>query len=118
MFRFPVFIYHGRDAGYYGFPIHGNSGTKIGIDAGGFAVTPSTRTFTPDPEREERSERFLRENIPGVTIGNFTRLCFVSRPMSFVSVSLLLRKTPERHMKLDRKNQFNLVTASKPIEQM
>lgn len=64
--RFPVFIYYAPDGCYYGLPIHGNSGTKLGIDAAGNAVTPETRTFTPDEERETRSERFLKENIPTV----------------------------------------------------
>ena len=65
-FRFPIYIYHSDDYDFYGLPIHNNSGAKIGIDVGGPAVTPETRTFTPDPAREEICTKFLNELIPKV----------------------------------------------------
>ena len=46
--------------------IHGNSYSKIGIDAGGTAVTPETRTFTPDPSREKACVEFFSKYAPKV----------------------------------------------------
>jgi sarcosine oxidase len=96
--RFPVFIYYARDGCYYGLPIHGNTGTKLGIDAGGYPVTPSTRTFTPDPEREQRSERFLQENVPGFLGPKLlTKTCLYDMPYDrhFVIDTLASRGRPQ-----------------------
>ena len=65
--RFPVWIYHSEDHDYYGLPIHGNTGSKIGIDAGGPTVTPDTRTFTPDPVREQACIDLLGRILPSVS---------------------------------------------------
>lgn len=96
--RFPVFIYYAPDGCYYGLPIHGNSGTKLGIDAAGNAVTPETRTFTPDEERETRSERFLKENIP-TFLGPklYTKTCLYDMPYDrhFVIDTLQSRGRPQ-----------------------
>jgi sarcosine oxidase len=60
---FPVFQW--KDArSYYGFPIYGEVATKAAIDASGPAVTPETRTTTPDAAREGELESFLSTNIP------------------------------------------------------
>ena len=64
--RFPIYIYHGDDYDFYGLPIHNNSGAKIGIDVGGPAVTPQTRTFNPDSVREDICTDFLNKLIPKV----------------------------------------------------
>ncbi len=64
--RFPIYLYHGEETDIYGLPIHGNSGTKIGIDVGGPPVTPETRTFDPDPVREQVCVDFLNKLIPKV----------------------------------------------------
>lgn len=64
--RFPAFIYY-EDNGnfdFYSMPIHGNSGFKIGMDAMGPTVTAQTRTFEPDPVREETCRQFMRKNLP------------------------------------------------------
>ena len=54
---------------FYGLPIHGNSGTKIGIDAVlSPSVTPETRTFKPDPNREKVCTNFLSNIAPKVAI--------------------------------------------------
>ncbi|PIK39139.1 putative sarcosine oxidase isoform X5, partial [Apostichopus japonicus] len=62
--RFPHMIYHGEGKDLYTLPIYGNSGFKIGIDAGGPEVTPSTRNYTPDPVRVKYCEEFLKEFLP------------------------------------------------------
>ena len=55
-------------------PIHGNSGFKIGVDAGGPTVTPETRSFTPDPVREKNCIDFLKEVLPTVS---YTKIGFL-----------------------------------------
>lgn len=61
--RFPVWLFHGAHS-FYGFPIHGEVATKMGQHLAGPEVTPETRTFDPDPVREERYAEFLRTHIP------------------------------------------------------
>ena len=63
---FPVYIWDNDDHNYYGLPIHGNSGVKIGLDVGGPAVTADTRGFLPDPIREQTCTEFLRKYLPQV----------------------------------------------------
>ena len=48
----------------YALPLHGNTGFKIGIDAGGPVVTAGTRNFTPDPIREKKCIDFIQEILP------------------------------------------------------
>ncbi|KAI8491171.1 hypothetical protein Bbelb_312120 [Branchiostoma belcheri] len=62
--RYPTWISHTPDYDFYGLPIHGNTGSKIGIDAGGPRVTPETRTYVPDPVREKACVDFLQKYIP------------------------------------------------------
>ncbi|XP_078688309.1 monomeric sarcosine oxidase-like [Branchiostoma floridae x Branchiostoma belcheri] len=62
--RYPTWISHTPDYDFYGLPIHGNTGSKIGIDAGGPRVTPETRTYVPDPVREKACIDFLQKYIP------------------------------------------------------
>lgn len=80
--RFPIYLYHKPTYDYYGFPIHGNTGTKIGIDAVGPVVTAETRDFTPDPVREQQSIDFLKQTIPeflGPKI--VTKTCLYTMPL-------------------------------------
>jgi sarcosine oxidase len=78
--RFPVFMWNG-DEFYYGFPIHGEVATKAAIDPAGPVVTPDTRTFDPDPEREQRIEAWLRETIPGFLGPKlYTKTCLYDMP--------------------------------------
>jgi sarcosine oxidase len=96
--RFPVFIYYTNSGCFYGLPIHGNTGTKLGLDAAGYPVTPSTRTFIPDPEREQRAENFLRENIPGFLGPKLlTKTCLYDMPYDrhFVVDTLASRGRPQ-----------------------
>ena len=78
--KFPIFISH-ADESIYGFPVYGEVATKAGIDASGPAVTPDTRTYDPDPERERRQEDWLKENIPGF-LGPilYTKTCLYTMP--------------------------------------
>jgi sarcosine oxidase len=62
--RFPIWIWM-DDPSFYGFPVYGEAGVKVGQDVGGQEVTPNTRTFEPDMAALERVEQFLRRYIPG-----------------------------------------------------
>jgi sarcosine oxidase len=61
--RFPVWIWM-DDPCFYGFPVFGEPGPKVGQDAGGKEVTAETRTFTPDLDALTRVQDFLAEYIP------------------------------------------------------
>jgi sarcosine oxidase len=61
--RFPVWIWM-DDPCYYGFPVFGEPGPKVGQDAGGQEVTADTRTFDPDEPARERVLRFLERYLP------------------------------------------------------
>ena len=62
--RFPIWIWM-DDPCFYGFPIFGEQGPKVGQDAGGREVTPDTRTFEPDQAALGRVQSFLEKYIPG-----------------------------------------------------
>jgi len=64
MARFPTFIWEGDD-NCYGFPVYGEVATKIGMDASGPIVDPDQRDYLPDPAREARAERWLKQHCPG-----------------------------------------------------
>ncbi len=61
--HFPVWMFHGAHS-FYGFPVYGELATKMGQHLAGPEVTPETRTFAADPEREARYGEFLRTHIP------------------------------------------------------
>jgi sarcosine oxidase len=61
--RFPIFIWKDQ-FDIYGFPVYGEVATKAGLDAAGPAVTPDTRSFEPDPERERFLDEWLGRHIP------------------------------------------------------
>lgn len=63
--RFPVWIWMDEPC-FYGFPVYGEAGPKIGQDVGGRVVTAETRSFEPDPAVTARTEAFLREHLPGM----------------------------------------------------
>ncbi|XP_053376207.1 monomeric sarcosine oxidase-like [Mercenaria mercenaria] len=79
--KFPIFFYHSSSHDIYGMPIHGNSGFKIGVDAGGPFVTPDTRSFTPDPVRENQCIDFLRQVLP-TSVGPilYSKTCLYTMP--------------------------------------
>ena len=78
--NFPIFLWHGADI-FYGFPIYGEVGTKGAIDASGPPVTPETRTYEADLEREGRLEAWLQEYIPGFLGPKmYTKTCLYAMP--------------------------------------
>ena len=73
--RFPVWIWM-DDPCYYGFPVFGEAGPKVGQDAGGEETGANTRTFERDEAAFERVARFLERRLPsalGPVI--YTRTC-------------------------------------------
>ncbi|KAL8586296.1 hypothetical protein ACOMHN_058676 [Nucella lapillus] len=62
--KFPTWIFHTSKNDIYALPVYSNSGTKIGIDAGGPHVTGNTRTFTPDPARVKVCTDLLEKILP------------------------------------------------------
>lgn len=86
--RFPVWIWM-TDPCYYGFPVYGAAGVKIGLDR--FEeVTPDTRRFQPDPVNERQVRAFLARHIPGAAGPVLsTKTC-------------LLTLTPDRDFVIDR----------------
>ena len=62
--RFPVWIWM-DDPCFYGFPIFGEAGPKVGQDAGGQETTGDTRTFEPDQAALDRVLGFLERHLPG-----------------------------------------------------
>ncbi|HET7424193.1 MAG TPA: N-methyl-L-tryptophan oxidase [Gemmatimonadales bacterium] len=86
--RFPVWIWM-DDPCYYGFPVFGEAGPKVGQDAGGEETGANTRTFERDEPAFERVVRFLERRLPsalGPVI--YTRTC-------------LYTLTPDRDFVLD-----------------
>jgi sarcosine oxidase len=61
--QFPVWIWM-DDPCFYGFPVFGEAGPKVGQDAGGREVTADTRTFEPDQGALRRVTDFLGKYIP------------------------------------------------------
>lgn len=97
--RFPVFMWHGAD-NFYGFPVHGEVATKLGQHNGGHPVTAETRTFTPDPVREERQLAFLAEHLPDFAGPRlYTKTCLYTVP-------------PDQHFVLDTLPEHRGVTVA------
>jgi monomeric sarcosine oxidase len=61
--RFPIWIWM-DDPCFYGFPVFGEAGPKVGQDAGGPEVTAETRSFEVDQPAFQRVREFLRQYIP------------------------------------------------------
>jgi monomeric sarcosine oxidase len=87
--RFPVWIWM-DDPCFYGFPVFGEAGPKVGQDAGGLETDPVTRTFEPDQAALKRTTDFLGRYIPKA-LGPilYTKTC-------------LYTLTPDRDFVLDR----------------
>lgn len=63
--RFGVWIHHGPEATYYGFPVYGEAAVKAGRDVSGRVVTQATRTREPDEENRAGLTAFMAEHLPG-----------------------------------------------------
>jgi glycine/D-amino acid oxidase-like deaminating enzyme len=68
--RFPVWIFHGaifnyEETSYYGFPVYGEAGVKLGRDMSGRYVTQETRSFEPNAEQTAENAEFLDRYLPG-----------------------------------------------------
>jgi sarcosine oxidase len=87
--RFPIWIWVDNPS-FYGFPIFGEQGPKVGQDAGGREVTADTRTFEPDQAALGRVKRFLGKYIPSA-LG----------PIIYTK-SCLYTLTPDRDFVLDK----------------
>jgi sarcosine oxidase len=86
--RFPVFMWHGRH-NFYGFPVYGEVATKLGQHNGGERTTAQTRSFDPDPVREQRQLDFLAEHLPRFAGPKlYTKTCLYTIP-------------PDQHFVLD-----------------
>ncbi len=78
--EFPVFQWK-DDYSYYGFPVYGEVATKAAIDASGHTVTAKNRTFTPNPDREQQLEDFLKAQIPNfVGPKLYSKTCLYAMP--------------------------------------
>ena len=62
--RFGVWIYHGPQATYYGFPVYGEAATKAGRDVSGRVVTQETRSWEPDEGNRDDLTAFMARHLP------------------------------------------------------
>jgi sarcosine oxidase len=93
--RMPVFIHYGSPVGtqrvdYYGFPIFGHAGVKVGEHHGRQIVTANTRTFEVDAERLHRLSDYVRSTLPA-TQGEVLQ-----------AATCLYTNTPDQHFIIDR----------------
>jgi sarcosine oxidase len=91
----PVFIQYGQPAAlqridYYGFPIFGQAGVKVGEHHAGPVVTADMRTFEVDAERLQRLSAYVRATLPG-THGEVLH-----------AATCLYTSTPDQHFIIDR----------------
>lgn len=68
--QFPVWIFHGavfdgEETSFYGFPVYGEAGVKVGRDVSGRFVTQETRSFEPSAEQTAENAAFLQRYLPG-----------------------------------------------------
>ncbi len=93
--RMPVFIHYGDPAGsqrvdYYGFPIFGHAGVKVGEHHAGPIVTADTRSFEVDTHRLARLRDYVSATLPS-TNGDVLD-----------AATCLYTNTPDQHFIIDR----------------
>ena len=93
--RMPVFIHYGDPAGtprvdYYGFPIFGHAGVKVGEHHAGPIVTADTRSFEVDTERLQHLSDYVRVTLPA------------TRGEVLQAATCLYTNTPDQHFIIDR----------------
>jgi glycine/D-amino acid oxidase-like deaminating enzyme len=91
----PVFIHHRYPVGsqhidYYGFPIFGQAGVKVGEHHAGQPVTADTRTFEVDAGRLQRLSNYVRTTLPA------------TRGEVLHAATCLYTNTPDQHFIIDR----------------
>jgi sarcosine oxidase len=99
----PVFIQYGQPAGpqridYYGIPIFGQAGVKVGEHHAGPVVTADTRTFEVDTERLQRLTTYVRATLPA------------TRGEVLHASTCLYTNTPDQHFIIDRLPAYPHVT--------
>lgn len=62
--KHPVWIHHGEDSVYYGFPVYGEAATKIARDLRGRFISSEDRVFEGDVVEGEILAEFLRKYLP------------------------------------------------------
>ncbi|MEQ3548961.1 N-methyl-L-tryptophan oxidase [Pseudonocardia nematodicida] len=62
--RHPVWIHHGAQDTFYGFPVYGEAATKVARDMRGRFIDSGDRVFTGDDAEGEVLAGFLREHLP------------------------------------------------------
>lgn len=67
--QFPVWIFHGavfdgEETSFYGFPVYGEAGVKLGRDVSGRFVTQETRSFEPNAGQTAENAEFLKRYLP------------------------------------------------------
>jgi len=97
--RLPVFIHYGNPAGsqrvdYYGFPIFGHTGVKVGEHHAGPIATADTRTFEVDAQRLQRLSDYVRTTLPA-TNGEVLQ-----------AATCLYTNTPDQHFIIDRLSAY------------
>jgi len=79
--RFPIWIWHGDEEEFYGFPVHGEVATKAAKEVCGAAVTLDARSWEPDRERVRRVAEFVEGILPGYGGPElYTRCCLYDMP--------------------------------------
>lgn len=72
--RFPAWIWL-DDPCFYGLPVHGAPGVKVGQDVGGAEVTATTRTYEVDLGTLRRVSQFVKNVLPGLGLHLFSKPC-------------------------------------------
>jgi sarcosine oxidase len=87
--RFPIWIFHGPERSWYGFPVYGEAAVKAGRDFSECYVTQETRTTEPNAEQLAELTAFMAEHLPGALGPELmTKTCVYDLP-------------PDRHFVLD-----------------
>lgn len=64
--RFPVWLFHGDQAGeFYGFPVYGEAGVKVGRDLAGEVIESKDRRFEGTDEEAQLLREFMARRLPG-----------------------------------------------------